>query len=114
MTNIEPIKALKYINRKKSAPRHKINKHINRKGGDVLDNQLFYSHTQTVSDPMFNEGYYVPQPDDIFELSIQGHNLLAEYTKETKAVKRANLSLLLSLFAVLIAAVALAYNIFTP
>jgi hypothetical protein len=111
LTNAELIKTLKYIARKKVAMRRKINKRINPKE-DITDNQVFYSHVDTVSAPLYDKGHYVPCPDDTFKLNIKGHNLLAEYVKESRAIRRTNLSLLLSLVAVLIAAAALAYGIF--
>ena len=112
MTNAELIKALKYIAHKKSAARQKINKHLKSKE-DIINNPVFYDHAD-ISDPVYNDGRYVPHPDDLFKLNDNGHNLLEEYAKETKAIRRVNLSLLLSFIAVLIAAAALIHSIFMP
>jgi len=111
LTNDELIKTLKYLARKKTATRQEINKHLNSKE-DITDSKLFYDHTTPVSDHSYVNGRYVPCPDETFKLSVEGRNLLAEHIKESKAIRRVNLSLLLSLAAVLIAAAALAYSIF--
>jgi lysophospholipase L1-like esterase len=111
LTNDELIKALKYVSRKKTATRQKISKHLNPKE-DITNDQLFYSYVDTVSAQQYVKGHYVPRQDDTFKLSTKGHNLLAEHIKESEAIGRANLSLLISFVAVLIAAATLIYGIF--
>ena len=105
MTNDELIKALKYISRKKTATRREINKHLNAKE-DITHSPSFYDHTKKVSAPL-DMGYYLAHPDETFKLSDEGYNLLAKHIKETKAERRSNLALLISFFALLIAAAAL-------
>ena len=113
MTNDELMKVLKYIARKKAVTRREINRHINPKG-DITNNQIFNANTDIVSDREYVKGCFVSNPEDMFELSIEGHNLLADHIKETKAIRRANLSLLISFAAALIAAAALTHSIFSP
>ena len=114
MTNAELIKALKYIKRKKSVTLHEVTEHLIPDSEDVLRSQLFVEYMTVVSGAENINGIIGYRDDAVFKLSDSGHNLLDEKAKEAKAIRRANLALLFSLLAVLIAAAGLAYNIFAP
>jgi len=114
LTNAELIKALKYIKRKKSVTLHEVTEHLIPDSEDVLRSQLFVEYMTVVSGAENINGIIGYRDDAVFKLSDSGHNLLDEKAKEAKAIRRANLALLFSLLAVLIAAAGLAYNIFAP
>jgi hypothetical protein len=114
LTNSELIKALKYISRKKTVTFLKIKEQLIPDGYDILRSSLFNKYVIAVSKIKFVGGRPVYYDDDVFKLNDNGHNLLTEHAKESKAIRRANFALLLSLLAVLVAVAALAYNIFTP
>jgi len=112
MSNEELYIALKFINRKKQATRQQINRVIGSGDTDRLMRSIKFDQCTDVVNPHNDGGYIVPQWTDIFVLNDRGKNLLADRIAEGKAVKRANLSLLLSLAAVIIAAATLIYTVF--
>ena len=112
MTDADLIKALKYISRKKTVTFLKIKEQLIPDGDDILRSSLFNKYVIAVSEIKIVSGRLVYHDDDVFKLNDNGHNLLTEHAKESKAIRRANFALLLSLLAVLVAVAALAYNIF--
>lgn len=113
MTKDELYHALKYIDRKKQATRQQINEALKSAGKDLLLNdKQFIQCVTLVSEALYAPGgQFTSQNGDTFELKDQGKDLLADFRRERRASKRANLALALSLAAVLISAVALVYNI---
>ena len=114
MSNEELMKILKSINKRKNGiSREQILKNAKKFGveTDVLLNAYFKSHTYIASEEKWEFGRFVPQASDVFKLSANGKDALANCEKENKAVKRANLAIVISGLAAFTSFVSVVYTI---